>query len=139
MLEAAAPDDTQATDIDFLLSLGELFALVVYAQLILENVELMSVSEPVTEQIFDVLVRDFLAGATRLHGKSTTNDKQAAFALQMVQRPDVDPLLVRVCPGIVHGACGRPLPLVCAFADQPCDCRTEFRRGHGRQKPAEGR
>ena len=43
------------------------------------------------EQIFDVLVRDFSAGATRLHGKSTTNDKQASFALEMVQRPDVDP------------------------------------------------
>jgi acyl-CoA dehydrogenase len=91
MLEAAAPDDTQATDIDFLLSLGELFALVVYGQLILENVELTGVSEQVTEQIFDVLVRDFSAGATRLHGKSTTNEKQAAFALQMVQRPKVDP------------------------------------------------
>jgi hypothetical protein len=91
MLEAAAPDDTQSADIDFLLALGELFALVVYAQLILENVELMEISEPVTEQIFDVLVRDFSAGATRLHGKSTTNDKQAAFALQMVQRPHVDP------------------------------------------------
>ena len=91
MLEAAAPDETQGADIDFLLALGELFALVVYAQLILENVELMDISEPVTEQIFDVLVRDFSAGATRLHGKSTTNDKQAAFALQMVQRPHVDP------------------------------------------------
>lgn len=91
MLEAAAPEGAQATDIDFLLALGELFSLVVYGQLILENVELHGISEPVTEQIFDVFVRDFSAGATRLHGKTATSDKQAEFALQMVQRPHADP------------------------------------------------
>ena len=91
MLEAAAPEGAQATDIDFLLALGELFSLVVYGQLILENVELHGISEPVTEQIFDVFVRDFSAGATRLHGKPATSDKQAEFALQMVQRPHGDP------------------------------------------------
>lgn len=91
MLEAAAPDGTQATDVDFLLALGELFSLVVYGQLILEAVELHGITEAVTEQVFDVFVRDFSAGATRLHGKATTNEKQAAFALQMVRRPHVDP------------------------------------------------
>ena len=90
MLEAAPPDGEQATDIDFLLALGELFSLVVYGQLILENVELMEISEPLTEQIFDVFVRDFSAGAIRLHGKSVTNEKQAEFALEMVRRPHVD-------------------------------------------------
>ena len=90
MLEAAAPDDGQAADIDFLLALGELFSLVVYGQLILEAVELHGIAPETVEQIFDVLVRDFSAGATRLHGKSTTSEKQAEFALQMVQRPHVD-------------------------------------------------
>ncbi len=88
MLEAAAPDDGQATDIDFVLALGELFALVVYGQLILEAVELHDISPAMTEQIFDVLVRDFSAGATRLHGKSTTSEKQAEFAAQMICRPE---------------------------------------------------
>ena len=91
MLMAAPPNKDQQKDIDFLLAGGEIFALVVYGQLILENAELSEVGEPVVEQIFDVLVRDFAAGATRLHGKATTSDKQAAFALQMVQRPHVDP------------------------------------------------
>ena len=91
MLEAAAPDGTQATDVDFLLALGQLFSLVVYGQLILENVELCGIRESVTEQIFDVLVRDFSAGAVNLHGKALTTDKQAEFALQMVRRPHADP------------------------------------------------
>ena len=38
-----------------------------------------------------MLVRDFSAGATRLHGKSTTSEKQAEFALDMVRRPHADP------------------------------------------------
>ena len=91
MLEAAGPEGSQATDVDFLLALGELFSLVVYGQLILENVELHGISNAITEQIFDVFVRDFSAGATRLHGKSATSEKQAAFALQMVVRPHADP------------------------------------------------
>jgi hypothetical protein len=36
-LATATPDEAQQKDVDFLLALGELFALVVYAQLILEN------------------------------------------------------------------------------------------------------
>ena len=44
-----------------------------------------------TNGSFDVFVRDFSAAATRLHGKSATNEKQAEFALQMVRRPHVDP------------------------------------------------
>ncbi len=91
MLEIAAPEGAQATDIDFLLALGELFSLVVYGQLILENVELHGISEPMTEQIFDVVVRDFSAGAARLHGKTAASAEQAEFALQMVQRPNGDP------------------------------------------------
>ncbi|MEL7209274.1 MAG: acyl-CoA dehydrogenase, partial [Actinomycetota bacterium] len=90
MLEAAAPDDGQAADIDFLLALGELFSLVVYGQLVLEAAELHDIDEAVVEQIFDVLVRDFSAGATRLHGKSTTSEKQAEFAHDMVRRPHAD-------------------------------------------------
>jgi len=90
MLSSAAPDAEQASDIDFLLALGELFSLVVYGQLVLEAVELHGISEELTEQIFDVLVRDFAAGATRLHGKSTANEEQAGFAREMVCRPHHD-------------------------------------------------
>jgi len=90
MLAAAAPDDGQAADVDFVLALGELFSMVVYAQLILEGIELDGISAEMTEQIFDVLVRDFSMGATNLHGKATTNEKQAEFALQMIARPHGD-------------------------------------------------
>jgi len=91
LLATAAPEGDQTKDVDFLLGLGELFSLVVYGQLILENVELLGIDESVTEQIFDVFVRDFSAGATRLHGKAGTTDQQAELALSMVRRPHIDP------------------------------------------------
>ncbi|MBJ7381111.1 MAG: acyl-CoA dehydrogenase, partial [Acidimicrobiia bacterium] len=50
----------------------------------------MGISEEVTEQMFDVFVRDFSAYATRLHGISGATERQAEFALAMVKRPNAD-------------------------------------------------
>src|SRR4029077_15112181 len=66
MLASAAPSEAQAKDTDFLLAGGELFALVVYAQLILENAPLHGVECALVDQIFDFMVRDFSALALRL-------------------------------------------------------------------------
>ncbi len=46
-------------------TLGELFTLVVYGQLILEQAELTGQDRDVIDQLFDVLVRDFSAFASR--------------------------------------------------------------------------
>ena len=43
----------------FLLALGELFTLVVYGQLILENARLYAIDDDTVDQIFDFMVRDF--------------------------------------------------------------------------------
>ncbi len=87
MLVAAAPDGPQTTDTDFLLALGEMFTLVVYAQLFLENAEIYDVEPELVDQVFDVLVRDFSRFATELHGKPGTTEDQAGYCLQMVRRP----------------------------------------------------
>ena len=44
MLLRRRPDEAQTEDIDFLLAVGEIFTLVVYAQLILENAEIYDLS-----------------------------------------------------------------------------------------------
>src|SRR5690606_38329071 len=59
MLEKAPPNEEQTQDTDFLLAGGELFALVVYAQLLLENARLYGIGDDLVDQIFDFLVRDF--------------------------------------------------------------------------------
>jgi acyl-CoA dehydrogenase len=80
----------QHADLDFLLSVGQLFALVVYGHLILEQAELTGVDAALLDEIFAVLVRDFAQYATELHGKTTTTDEQAAWALAQVLRPVAD-------------------------------------------------
>src|SRR3954447_10695566 len=85
-----APDETQQGDLDFLLALGQLFALVVYGQLILEQAERAGLDPALLDEIFATLIQDFSAYATELHGKSATTDEQAAWARAHVRRPVAD-------------------------------------------------
>ncbi|MEV4414376.1 acyl-CoA dehydrogenase family protein [Catellatospora sp. NPDC049609] len=87
LLQAHAPDEDQQRDLDFLLTIGQLFALVVYGQLILEQAELTGLDRHLLDEIFAVLVGDFSAFATELHGKAATTQAQAAWALAHLRRP----------------------------------------------------
>ncbi|MEU2666454.1 acyl-CoA dehydrogenase family protein [Micromonospora sp. NPDC007220] len=90
LLAAHAPSEEQQRDLDFLLALGQLFALIVYGHLILEQAELTGLDRDVLDEIFDVLVRDFSAYAVDLHGRAATTGEQAAWALAHVRRPVAD-------------------------------------------------
>ncbi len=86
-----APASTeQAKDVDFLLTVGELFTLVVYGQLILENAKICDVSIEVLDQIFDFMVRDFSSFALELHNKPSSTENQMAYARKMIKKPLVD-------------------------------------------------
>ncbi|MER5811959.1 acyl-CoA dehydrogenase family protein [Streptomyces sp. NPDC002033] len=86
----AAPDEEQSRDLDLLLAVGQLFALVVHGQLILEQARLTGLDEDVLDELFAVLVRDFSAHAVELHGKDSATEAQQAWALGAVRRPVVD-------------------------------------------------
>ena len=86
----ASPSEEQARDIDFLLTVGELFTLVVYGQLILENAKIYAVPVNVLDQIFDFMVRDFSGYALELHNKPTSTEAQMEFARKMIRKPVVD-------------------------------------------------
>jgi len=90
LLSAHAPDETQQSDLDFLLALGQLFALVVYGHLILEQAELTGLDRRLLDEIFAILIQDFSGYATELHGKAATTEDQAAWALAHVRRPVPD-------------------------------------------------
>ena len=90
VLRSAAPDEDQQRDLDFMLVLGQLFALVVYGHLILEQAELTGLDRHLLDEIFAVFVRDFSAYATELHGKAATTEAQAAWALEQLRRPVLD-------------------------------------------------
>ncbi len=90
MLATAPPDQAQSQDTDFLLAGGELFALVVYAQLILENARIYGIEDDVVDQIFDVLVRDFAEFALQLHNKQASTPDQMRLCLAMLKKPAQD-------------------------------------------------
>jgi len=90
MLATAPPDQAQSQDTDFLLAGGELFALVVYAQLILENARIYGIEDDVVDQIFDVLVRDFAEFALQLHNKQGSTPEQMRLCLAMLREPVAD-------------------------------------------------
>ncbi|WP_280384617.1 acyl-CoA dehydrogenase family protein [Nocardia wallacei] len=91
LLAAAPPTARQQRDVDFLFALGELFTLVPYAQLILEQAALEGTEEVVLDQIFDVFVREFSGHATTLHCKPAATKAQQTRALDLVRRPAADP------------------------------------------------
>lgn len=90
MLAQASPSLEQVKDTDFLLTLGEAFTLIVYAQLILENVEIYSVGEDLVDQIFDFMVRDLSGIALKLFSQPSTAPGQMEFCQKMIRRPSVD-------------------------------------------------
>jgi acyl-CoA dehydrogenase len=90
MLFSSPPDEAQRKDIDFLLAAGDIFALVVYGQLILENASIYDVSDDLVDQIFDFMVRDFSRHALNLHSKPSSNEKQMECCLEMIRKPVFD-------------------------------------------------
>ena len=90
LLATATPTSEQQKDVDYLLALGELFALVVYGQLILEAAPIHGIGDDTIDQIFDFMVRDFSAHALALYSKPSSTEAQMALCQQMIRRPVVD-------------------------------------------------
>jgi len=91
LLVIGKPTKEQIKDFDFLLNLGELFTLVVYGQLILENAKLMDIDQALIDQIFEVMIRDFSKFALQLYTKGSTSFIQQQICTRMVKRPAVSP------------------------------------------------
>jgi acyl-CoA dehydrogenase len=91
LLEAAPPGPDQMQDVDFLLAGGEIFALVVYAQLVLENARSYGVDDDLLDQIFAFFVSDASEHALRLLGQPSSQDAQIARCREMMRKPAHDP------------------------------------------------
>jgi acyl-CoA dehydrogenase len=61
------------------LPLGEMFSIVVYGQLILEQAKFDNIDPDVLNQIFDFMVRDFARFALQIYGMHNTKDEQRAY------------------------------------------------------------
>ena len=83
--------DLSTTPFDFSLALGNLFTLVPYGQLILEQAAILQLDESIVDTIFDVLVRDFSQYAIQLHGSPAATDAEREWAISAVRPPVSDP------------------------------------------------
>jgi acyl-CoA dehydrogenase len=91
MLEQAPVTPEQMTaDLDFQQSLAQLFTLIPYAQLILEQAQLDGTEQDVVDLIFETLVRDFSTTAVDLHGKASSTDAQQQWVLTSIRKPVID-------------------------------------------------
>jgi acyl-CoA dehydrogenase len=79
LLEKAGPDKAQDMDSSFSLPLGEMFSIVVYGQLILEQAKFDGVDPDIINQIFDFMVRDFARFALQIYAMHSTKDKQRVY------------------------------------------------------------
>ncbi len=90
MLLLARPRKNQIRDIDFLLALGQMFTLVVYGQLVLENAGIYEIDDDTLDQIFEFMVRDFSAYALQLRDKPSATRLQQWLCGRMMRRPAID-------------------------------------------------
>ena len=79
LLEKAGPDKIQGMDPTFSLPLGEMFSIVVYGQLILEQAKFDNIEADIINQIFDFMVRDFANFALQIYANHSTKDEQRTF------------------------------------------------------------
>jgi acyl-CoA dehydrogenase len=91
LLQDASLTSEQLTDdLDFQQSLAQLFTLVPYGQLILEQTQLDDTPPDVVDLVFETLVRDFSTTAIELHGKASSTEAQQHWALKSVRKPVID-------------------------------------------------
>ena len=86
-LMTATPSKEQAKNIDFLLSLGELFTLVAYGQLIIEKAKMENIENDLLDQIFDFMIRDFSKYALQIYSKTGSTETQMALCMKMIKKP----------------------------------------------------
>jgi acyl-CoA dehydrogenase len=84
LLEKAGPDKAQDVDSSFSLPLGEMFSVVVYGQLILEQCELGKMDADIINQIFDFMIRDFSRFALQIYGMDNSKDEQRAYCKEIM-------------------------------------------------------
>jgi acyl-CoA dehydrogenase len=90
LLVNAPPTEEQSNNIDYMLMAGELFTLIVYAQLILENMRTYDIDEDIVNEIFSFLIRDYSQYALVLYTNYENTKSQEVILTKMIKKPVLD-------------------------------------------------
>lgn len=83
-------EKAQTRDIDFMLPFGEIFTLIPYGQLVIENAIHTNLPDEILDQIFDFMVRDFSKYALQVYSKPSATGKQLENLMKMIKKPITD-------------------------------------------------
>ena len=81
------PTKKQAADIDYMFAAGELFTLIVYAQLILENAKIYKIDDELVNEIFKFMIKDFDGSALNMVASYDNTADQEALFMRMIKKP----------------------------------------------------
>ena len=87
LLVQAPPTEPQARNVDYMLAAGELFTLIAYAQLILENAKLYGIDDDLLDAIFSVIVKDYSAYALNMVLEYDNTEDQEQLFRAMIRKP----------------------------------------------------
>ncbi len=88
--DAPLTEEQMKTDLDFQQSLAQLFSLLPYGQLILEQAQLEQTDDDIVDLVFEWLVRDFTSGLIDLLGKASSTEAQQRWAIESIRKPVID-------------------------------------------------
>jgi acyl-CoA dehydrogenase len=89
--EAPLTESQMKGDLDFQQALAQLFSLVPYGQLILEEAAAQGTEHDVIDLVFEWLIRDFSTLALEIHGKASSTPEQQRWVLESIRKPVIDP------------------------------------------------
>ncbi|MCB1322300.1 MAG: acyl-CoA dehydrogenase, partial [Leptospiraceae bacterium] len=89
-LNECGPDASQVKDLDFMLTVGEIFTLIAYGSLVLEQAAFDKIDADLIDSIFEFQVRDFSKHALNLYQKRSVNADQQTACQKMIQRAAID-------------------------------------------------
>ena len=92
LMSKATPTSEQLGRVDYMLALGEMFTLIVYAQLILENCKIYQVEDGLVDQIFNFMVCDFSQLALNQVSSFENSEEQIKYLQKLIlTEPVIDP------------------------------------------------
>ena len=92
LMSKATPTSEQLGRVDYMLALGEMFTLIVYAQLILENCKIYQVEDDLVDQIFNFMVCDFSQLALNQVSSFENSEEQIKYLQKLIlTEPVIDP------------------------------------------------
>jgi acyl-CoA dehydrogenase len=91
MMAKAAPDEKLVKNMDYMLNIGEIFTMIVYAQSVLEGCSLHNVDDGLTDQIFGYFIKDINNYALNQMNSQINTELQEKYLQELaLRKPIID-------------------------------------------------